>query len=304
MRIVAAADEERRRIERDLHDGAQQRLVAPASSFGARNAARRPCGSELDLVLAEAVDEFKVAVDELRELARGVHPATHRGRPRRRARVAGEDGPPVSLDVSEGRFPAHVEATAYFVACEALANIVKHARVEGAGDRGHPKRRPRRPGRGRWRRRRARRRGPASAGLRTASRRSEAARRGEPRRRRNSDHRRDSVRVVIAEDSVLLREGLARVLAEGNIEVAAQVGDADALHHAVHRERPDVVIVDVRMPRPKRTKERAPRARSAPGIRRWASSCSPRLSRPSTPSRFSASNRRALATPSRPGPRD
>jgi DNA-binding NarL/FixJ family response regulator len=56
------------------------------------------------------------------------------------------------------------------------------------------------------------------------------------------------VRVVIAEDSVLLREGLARVLAEGDFEVAAQVGDADALHHAVHRERPDVVIVDVRMP--------------------------------------------------------
>jgi DNA-binding NarL/FixJ family response regulator len=56
------------------------------------------------------------------------------------------------------------------------------------------------------------------------------------------------VRVVIAEDSVLLREGLVRMLAEGGFEVAAQVGDADALHHAVHRERPDVVIVDVRMP--------------------------------------------------------
>jgi len=56
------------------------------------------------------------------------------------------------------------------------------------------------------------------------------------------------VRVVIAEDSVLLREGLARLLAEAGIDVVAQVGDADALHHAVHRERPDVVIVDVRMP--------------------------------------------------------
>ena len=56
------------------------------------------------------------------------------------------------------------------------------------------------------------------------------------------------MRVVIAEDSVLLREGLARLLAEAGIDVVAQVGDADALHHAVHRERPDVVIVDVRMP--------------------------------------------------------
>jgi DNA-binding NarL/FixJ family response regulator len=68
------------------------------------------------------------------------------------------------------------------------------------------------------------------------------------------------VRVVIAEDSVLLREGLARILAEAGIEVAAQVGDADALHHAVHRERPDVVVVDVRMP-PTQTDEGARAAR-------------------------------------------
>jgi DNA-binding NarL/FixJ family response regulator len=56
------------------------------------------------------------------------------------------------------------------------------------------------------------------------------------------------VRVVIADDSVLLREGLARVLAENGFEVAAQVGDASALRHAVRSERPDVAIVDVRMP--------------------------------------------------------
>jgi DNA-binding NarL/FixJ family response regulator len=68
------------------------------------------------------------------------------------------------------------------------------------------------------------------------------------------------MRVVIAEDSVLLREGLARVLAEADIEVVAQVGDADALHHAVHRERPDVVVVDVRMP-PTQTDEGARAAR-------------------------------------------
>jgi DNA-binding NarL/FixJ family response regulator len=65
---------------------------------------------------------------------------------------------------------------------------------------------------------------------------------------------------VIAEDSVLMREGLARLLAESGIEVAAQVGNADALHHAVHRERPDVVVVDVRMP-PTQTDEGARAAR-------------------------------------------
>ena len=64
------------------------------------------------------------------------------------------------------------------------------------------------------------------------------------------------MRVVIAEDSVLLREGVARVLADAAIEVAAQVGDADALREAVRRERPDVVIVDVRMP-PTQTDEGA-----------------------------------------------
>jgi DNA-binding NarL/FixJ family response regulator len=56
------------------------------------------------------------------------------------------------------------------------------------------------------------------------------------------------MRVVVAEDSVLFREGLVRVLAEGGFEVAAQAGDADALHHAVIRAKPDVAIVDVRMP--------------------------------------------------------
>jgi DNA-binding NarL/FixJ family response regulator len=56
------------------------------------------------------------------------------------------------------------------------------------------------------------------------------------------------MRVVIAEDSVLLREGLARVLADAGMDVVAQVGDADALHHAIRREKPDVAIIDVRMP--------------------------------------------------------
>jgi signal transduction histidine kinase len=135
VRIVAAADEERRRIERDLHDGAQQRLVALALEL--RGAQRRlgvRADPELDLVLAEAVDELKVAVDELRELARGVHPAilTEDGLAAALESLVSRTPLPVSLDVSEGRFPAHVEATAYFVACEALANIVKHARASRA----------------------------------------------------------------------------------------------------------------------------------------------------------------------------
>ena len=129
-RIVAAADEERRRIERDLHDGAQQRLVALALEL---RTAQRRLGSgadpELETVLAEAVGELQAAVDELRELARGVHPAilTEDGLAAALESLSSRTPVPVSVDVSDERLPPQVEATAYFVACEALANVVKHA---------------------------------------------------------------------------------------------------------------------------------------------------------------------------------
>ena len=135
VRIVAAADEERRRIERDLHDGAQQRLVALALELrGAQRRLGARADPELDSVLAEAVDELRGAVEELRELARGVHPAilTEDGLAAALESLVGRTPVPVSLDVSEGRYPAQVEATAYFLACEALANIVKHAHASRA----------------------------------------------------------------------------------------------------------------------------------------------------------------------------
>ena len=130
VRIVAAADDERRRIERDIHDGAQQRLVALALQL---RVAQRQLGKrsdpEIDRLLAEAVDELQVAVEELRELARGVHPAilTEDGLGAALESLAGRTPLPVDLDVSDGRLPPQIEATAYFVACEALANVVKHA---------------------------------------------------------------------------------------------------------------------------------------------------------------------------------
>jgi signal transduction histidine kinase len=135
VRIVQAADEERRRIERDLHDGAQQRLVALALQL---RSAQRELGvradPEVDRLLADAVDELQVAVEELRELARGVHPAilTEDGLAAALESLTSRAPIPVALDVSEGRLPAQVEATAYFVACEALANVVKHAQASRA----------------------------------------------------------------------------------------------------------------------------------------------------------------------------
>lgn len=130
VRIVTAADEERRKIERDLHDGAQQRLVALALQL--RSAQRQlggSAGGEVDRLLAGTVDELQVAVSELRELARGVHPAilTEDGLCAALESLGGRTPIPVALDVFEGRVAPAVEATAYFVACEALANVVKHA---------------------------------------------------------------------------------------------------------------------------------------------------------------------------------
>ena len=129
-RIVAAADGERRRLSRDLHDGAQQRLVTVALNLDV--ALHR---EGLDPALREALDvargELRVAVDDLRRLARGLHPAIleHRGLQAALASLTAAAPMPVALDVTAGRFPAAVEAAAYFFAAEALANAFKHAKA-------------------------------------------------------------------------------------------------------------------------------------------------------------------------------
>jgi signal transduction histidine kinase len=134
-RIVTAADQERQRIERDIHDGAQQRLVALGLQL--RSAQRRIGDSsdpQVDRLLAAAVDELKVAVEELRELARGVHPAilTEDGLAAALESLVSRTPFPVELKADEGRLPSQVEATAYFLACEALANSVKHSEASRA----------------------------------------------------------------------------------------------------------------------------------------------------------------------------
>ena len=135
-RIVAAADEERRRIERDLHDGAQQRLVALALELrSAQERLGHGDGQAVDELLADAVAELQGAVTDLRELARGIHPAilTEGGLSAALESLAARSPIPVQLDASlNGRLPANVEATAYFVASEALANVAKHAHAHAA----------------------------------------------------------------------------------------------------------------------------------------------------------------------------
>jgi signal transduction histidine kinase len=133
-RIIAAADAERRRLERDLHDGAQQRLVAVALNLRIARERIARGDDALDLVTM-AGDEAQRAIGELRDLARGIHPAvlTERGLGPALRDVAGRC--PVPVDVAEWpqeRFPPTVEATAYFVASEALTNVVKYAEASEA----------------------------------------------------------------------------------------------------------------------------------------------------------------------------
>lgn len=128
QRIVAAAYEERRRLERDLHDGAQQRLVALALSLRVAQArlARYP---EAVAALDEGAAELTAAVAELRELARGLHPATltEEGLAAAIESLARRTPLPVGVTAQDCRFPAALEAAAYFVTAESLANVVKHA---------------------------------------------------------------------------------------------------------------------------------------------------------------------------------
>lgn len=134
-RIASAADDERRRIERNLHDGAQNRLLALALEL---SAAQRRLGDEADpeveRLLAASVEELQSTVEELRTLARGLHPTvlTEYGLAAALEALTHRSPVPVQLDVCKERLPAHVEATAYFVASEALSNVVKHAAAGSA----------------------------------------------------------------------------------------------------------------------------------------------------------------------------
>jgi signal transduction histidine kinase len=128
-RLVDAFEIERRRIERDLHDGAQQRLVALNMHLGLARL-EAPAGSPLSEQLTRAHELAKQALTELRELIRGVHPQVlaDRGLVAAVEDVAGRSPVPVDVDIRlPGRLPRPVEVTAYFVVVEALANLAKHS---------------------------------------------------------------------------------------------------------------------------------------------------------------------------------
>ena len=251
-RIVSAGDAERRRLERNLHDGAQQRLVAIALQLRLLQGRIHDDPSAEQLVTT-ASDELALSMAELRELARGLHPAVlEHGLATALEGLAARSTVYTTVSYEPpGRLPEAVELAAYFVASEALANVGKYAqattvtmRVWRAGrlasievaDDGIGGARRRRPAR-------------ACAASPTASRRSTASLRVvSPPGRRHDRHRGAAVRVVIAEDSLLVRAGIVALLRGAGIDVVAEATCAEELLRAVDEHRPDVAIVDIRMP--------------------------------------------------------
>ena len=134
-RIVEASDTERRRLERNLHDGAQARLVGLALLLGhvRRSAEARP--DEVPELIDRAMAELKESLAELRDLARGIHPAvlTERGLDAALSALAARAPMPVTLDgAGDERLPEPVEAAAYFVVAEALTNVARYAQATEA----------------------------------------------------------------------------------------------------------------------------------------------------------------------------
>jgi signal transduction histidine kinase len=133
-RLLTAADEARRRVVRDLHDGAQQRLVHAVITLKLAQRALREENGHAESLIADALEHAQQGNTELRELAHGILPAVLA----RGGLQAGVNAIvtrldlPVAVDVTAERFPAEIEASAYFVVAEALTNVVKHARARHA----------------------------------------------------------------------------------------------------------------------------------------------------------------------------
>jgi PAS domain S-box-containing protein len=131
-RIVTAADVERRRLERNLHDGAQQHLVTVSLSLRLALMKLESDPAAVRAALADADDELALALEELRELARGLHPAVLSDRGLRVAVSALAGRVPIRVevtDIPDGRLPEPVEAAAYYLIAESLTNAMKHAQA-------------------------------------------------------------------------------------------------------------------------------------------------------------------------------
>jgi signal transduction histidine kinase len=129
VRLLTAGDAARRQVVRDLHDGAQQRLVQTILTLKLAQRAFRDGDGEAEPLLGEALEQAEQGNRELRELAHGILPGvlTHGGLRAGVAAVVGRLDLPVRVDVVAERLPAEIEASAYFIVTEALTNVVKHS---------------------------------------------------------------------------------------------------------------------------------------------------------------------------------
>ena len=133
-RIVAAADDERRRVVRDLHDGAQARLVHTILTLKLARRELERDGQDAVALVDESLTHAEIANEEVRELAHGILPSvlTDRGLDEAARSIATRTPIPVQIGIPVGRLPRVVEATAYFVVAEALTNVAKHAQAQRA----------------------------------------------------------------------------------------------------------------------------------------------------------------------------
>src|SRR4029077_14825559 len=135
-RIVAAADDVRRRIERDLHDGLQQRVVSLGLRARLAEASVPPDHRELKCDLARIAEGLAEAMENLREISHGIHPAvlSECGLGAAVEALARRSLVPVTLNVRvAGRLPDPIEVSAYYIVCESLTNVAKHAKASLVG---------------------------------------------------------------------------------------------------------------------------------------------------------------------------
>jgi PAS domain S-box-containing protein len=272
-RIARTAYAARRTIQRDLHDGAQQQFASVALRLENARAVVEDGSPEAGRLLAAAQAELETAIEELRRLAQGIHPAelSERGlEPALRA-LAKRCAVPVEVTVERvGRLAPEIESAADFIAAEATANAVKHAapssiRIRVASARDGVSLSVVDDGAG----------GAAfggGTGLQGLRDRAEAiggdlsvdSPSGGPttltaelplfRSRYGLDGAEGSLRVVVADDAAMIRHALVQLLRSNGVEVVAQAGDAPLLLQEVERHAPDIAIVDIHMP-PTQTSE-------------------------------------------------
>jgi signal transduction histidine kinase/CheY-like chemotaxis protein len=267
-RIVAASDAERRRVERNIHDGAQQRLVALALDLRMiEDLAATEHSGELESRVRAAGENLRDALEELRELAQGLHPSvlSTDGLAPALAQLAAVAPLAVSLDVPEQRFAEEIESTLYFVASEALANVAKYARASraevtveaqgrqvaieivddgvGGADPGS---------------------GSGLAGLddRVAALGGHVAVESPPGQGNSRDRQAPAstarvivstlphmpVRVLIVDDHPVFRSRARALVETAGYDVVGEASDASSAIAEVHRLAPDVVLLDVQLP--------------------------------------------------------